>query len=435
MRVFMISFDRALVGEGGTDAVERHRRYADKTDKLNIVVVTSPGAYQHLALGDHLEVYPTNAKTPWGHARAIWGYFFSIRKHEGINLLVAQDLAAPVAFPLARIARIPLIASVHGVWWDAWFARRRWWHRIYLPALTWTLRHADAVRAVSQSLKKLLIAKGVAEDRITVIPTPVVLARFLHADEEKAREIQVKYEYPIVLSVGRLENEKGCEALLAAWKKVVSSGLKARLLIVGEGSERKKLEGIIAKDFKDNSVALLGALAPTDVPPYYRAAAVCASPRLRREATNSPMAFFLDGGEQARLMLGDQGIDDLVEAAPFQPTDVPPYYRAAAVCALASESESFGKVLVEAGASGIPCVATATKGASEIIQDGRTGYLVPVGDTGEMAEKIVALLKDAARAKEMGEHARARCAALYDGERVTEQIIALWRRIARRTKQ
>lgn len=378
MNIFMISFDRALVGEGGTDAVERHRRYADKTDKLNIVVVTSPGAYQHLALGDHLEVYPTNAKTPWGHARAIWGYFFSIRKHEGINLLVAQDLAAPVAFPLARIARIPLIASVHGVWWDAWFARRRWWHRIYLPALTWTLRHADAVRAVSQSLKKLLIAKGVAEDRITVIPTPVVLARFLHADEEKAREIQVKYEYPIVLSVGRLENEKGCEALLAAWKKVVSSGLKARLLIVGEGSERKKLEGIIAKDFKDNSVALLGALAPTDVPPYY---------------------------------------------------------RAAAVCALASESESFGKVLVEAGASGIPCVATATKGASEIIQDGRTGYLVPVGDTGEMAEKIVALLKDAARAKEMGEHARARCAALYDGERVTEQIIALWRRIARRTKQ
>jgi hypothetical protein len=92
--------------------------------------VTPPGSYAHLELGAHLEVYPTNARTLWGHARAIGGYFFSIRAHEGIDVIVAQDLAAPVAFVVRLFTRIPLIASVHGVWWDTWFARARWWHRL-----------------------------------------------------------------------------------------------------------------------------------------------------------------------------------------------------------------------------------------------------------------------------------------------------------------
>lgn len=377
MKVFMVSFDRALVGEGGTDAVERHRTYAEGVKKLTIIVVTPPGKYQHYSFGDHLEVYPTNARTLWGHARAIWGYFFSIRKHEGIDLLVAQDLATPVVFVLKLLARIPLIASVHGVWWDAWFVQKHWWHRLYLPLFTWTLKHVDAVRAVSQGLKEVLVERGIDEDAIHVIPTPVRLDRFAERDDKKVQEIQISQEYPIVLSVGRLEREKGFTALLKIWKCVMEAGIKARLLIIGKGSERKKLEQIIVDDFKDGSVVLRGQV---------------------------------------------------------ESSDLPPYYHASSVFVLASESESFGKTLVEAGAAGIPSVATATRGASEIILNGTTGFLTPVGDEGAMAEKIIFLLKDRVHAEEMGKMARSRCGPLYDGKKNTEQILQLWQKVARTSR-
>jgi glycosyltransferase involved in cell wall biosynthesis len=371
MRVFMISFDRALVGEGGTDAVARHRRYAEQIDKLSIVVVTPPGKYPHLSLGKKLEVYPTDAKTLWGHARAIGGYFFSVRKHEGIDLLVAQDLAAPVALALRLLSKTPLIISVHGYWWDAWFSRKRWWHRAYLPLLTWTLKRADAVRVVSRGLKELLAGKGVKPARITVIPTPVSLSRFLKDPEKKEPRPP---DAPLVVAVGRLEKEKGFEVLIAAWARVVRSVPAARLFIAGDGTERVKLRKLAIDLRLTPFLHFLGALAPDELPSLY---------------------------------------------------------HKAVVCALASESESFGKVLVEAGAAGVPCVATATKGASEIILEGKTGYLVPIGGKEKLADRIVGLLQDPATARAMGNEARIRCMSLYDGEKVTGQVIKLWRKVAR----
>lgn len=82
--------------------------------------------------------------------------------------------------------------------------------------------------------------------------------------------------------------------------------------------------------------------------------------------------------------------------------DVPQLLGALDVFVSASETESFGLSIVEAMATGTPVVATATEGAKEVIRDGITGSLVPIGDHQKLAQAIIELLNDHGRRLEMG---------------------------------
>jgi glycosyltransferase involved in cell wall biosynthesis len=86
----------------------------------------------------------------------------------------------------------------------------------------------------------------------------------------------------------------------------------------------------------------------------------------------------------------------------------------------ASRTEAFGMALVEAMACGVPVVATATEGAREIVADGLTGSIVPIGDVPALAAGIVSLLEDEARRLELGARARASARARFGLERMAE---------------
>ena len=86
-----------------------------------------------------------------------------------------------------------------------------------------------------------------------------------------------------------------------------------------------------------------------------------------------------------------------------QAQDMPVAFAALNVCVLPSESESFGMVLMEAWAQGVPTVASNIGGCSEITRSSGGGYLAPVGDAGAFAEHLLALLTHPAAATAMGE--------------------------------
>jgi glycosyltransferase involved in cell wall biosynthesis len=86
-----------------------------------------------------------------------------------------------------------------------------------------------------------------------------------------------------------------------------------------------------------------------------------------------------------------------------QVEDVAPFLAAMDVFVSASQTESFGLAMVEALASSLPVVATDTKGAQEIIRDGETGFLVPVGQSAALAKAISRLLIDADLRERMGQ--------------------------------
>ena len=103
------------------------------------------------------------------------------------------------------------------------------------------------------------------------------------------------------------------------------------------------------------------------------------------------------------------------------------YYHAAEVYVSSSRHESFGKVLVEALAAGLPVVATATTGSKEIVQDGVNGFLVPVKDSETLARKIIYLLNNPKIAKKMGQNGRKMVEEKFGQKKIMAKILKFWR--------
>ncbi len=217
------------------------------------------------------------------------------------------------------------------------------WRRRYLPPL---MRHAylqaDAIIAVSE---------GVADDLATHIDIPrqaitrIYNPTFLPNLPNKAKEAAEHPWFapgapPVVLSVGRLGRQKDFSTLIRAFARVRSTR-PLRLMILGEASDPGE---------QDDRQAKLTTLA------------------------------------------AELGISDDLTLPGFVPNPFA-YMARSAVLVLSSVHEGFPNVLVEAMACGCPVVSTdCPSGPAEILDNGRFGPLVPVGDEVAMAQAIGAVL-------------------------------------------
>jgi len=87
--------------------------------------------------------------------------------------------------------------------------------------------------------------------------------------------------------------------------------------------------------------------------------------------------------------------------------DVPALLARAAAFCLPSQAEGLSNAIMEAMSARLPVVATAAGGNPELVQHGTTGFVVPVGDSVAMAGRLVEVLSDPGRAREMGRRGRA----------------------------
>jgi glycosyltransferase involved in cell wall biosynthesis len=108
--------------------------------------------------------------------------------------------------------------------------------------------------------------------------------------------------------------------------------------------------------------------------------------------------------EELQQMATDLGVREAVTFTGYRPAEeVPAAIASFDVCVLPSESESFGMVLMEAWAQGVPTVASNVGGCCEISQASGGGYLAPVGDAGAFAGRLLALLTNPESAAAMGQ--------------------------------
>ncbi len=128
---------------------------------------------------------------------------------------------------------------------------------------------------------------------------------------------------------------------------------------------------------------------------------------------------------ELRATVARLGLDDAVSflgrVAPAAPV-----LERARVVVVPSFGEGFGMVALEAMERGRPVIASAVGGLPEIVDDGRTGILVPPGDAGALAEAIVELAADRARAAEVGGAGRTRALAEFSQERCTARTEAVY---------
>jgi glycosyltransferase involved in cell wall biosynthesis len=209
--------------------------------------------------------------------------------------------------------------------------------RAMFPLVCWAYRAADGVTTVSA---------GVADDlarftklprtKIDVIYNPIVNDELL----EKSRE-QVDHPWfsdngsPVLLGAGRLVEQKHFSALIHAFARI-RKRREARLVILGEGKQRQELEALVRELGVGDDVSLPGFVS-------------------------NPYA----------------------------------YMRGARVFVLSSAWEGLPGALIQAMACGTPVVSTdCPSGPAEILENGKWGRLVPVGDVEALADAIVATLDD-----------------------------------------
>jgi glycosyltransferase involved in cell wall biosynthesis len=297
------------------------------------------------------------------------------------DLIATQDpfLTALVGLRLRRALRRPLLIQNHSsvLYNPRWIAERPIAFRaLHLLAIE-LLPRADAWRVVNTRerdvyLERLKLPAG----RVRVLPVPCDLAAFdprrIPDAVARARgRLRFPPGAPVILWAGRPVRFKRLPVLFEAFAAIRGNFPDARLVVSG----RKEL----------------------------------AQENLDRAARK----FQLGGS--------------LVWAGELEPGDLAGMYGAADVFLYSSVYEGFGRVLVEAGAAGLPVAATATAGASDIVRDGETGFLVPVEDARALARRACELLASPELRARMGGAARERIRAQFDPDRLFDAVVAQWR--------
>jgi glycosyltransferase involved in cell wall biosynthesis len=113
-------------------------------------------------------------------------------------------------------------------------------------------------------------------------------------------------------------------------------------------------------------------------------------------------------------------------------SDVERLFAALDVFVLPSKSEGMSNTILEAMASGMPIVATNVGGAEELVDDGRTGFLVPAGDTAALAGAIANLVANPALRLEMGTAGRVKAHNEFSLDRMVGDYAALYVGLAQR---
>jgi glycosyltransferase involved in cell wall biosynthesis len=222
-------------------------------------------------------------------------------------------------------------------------------------------RLATHVTAVSEAVADSVIALGVPRSRITVIPNGVDAARFVPpAPVDEARRALGADASPLVGSVGCLAARKDYGTLLEALRLLGDRGLAFRAALVGDGPDRDALEA--------------------------RAAALGLADRVR---------FLGERADVDRLL---PGMDVFV---------------------LSSREEGIPNALLEAMAAGRACVATAVGGTPEVLRDGETGWLVPPGEPGALADALEQALTRPAEARRRSDAA---CHAAREGMSIEAMV-------------
>ncbi|MEL7645826.1 MAG: glycosyltransferase family 4 protein [Anaerolineaceae bacterium] len=222
------------------------------------------------------------------------------------------------------------------------------------------LRKAGKIIALSRALKSAALEFGLKDEQVVVIPNGINISQFPFASAHEKKNQ--------VLFVGSLIERKGPLYLLQAMRLVHQALPDAKLVLVGEGDQRARLEQYITENEMADYVRLAGTQAQSAVAALMR---------------------------ESRLFV------------------------------LPSIEEGQGVVLMEALASGTPCVGSRVGGIPDVVTED-VGRLVEPGDVDGLAEAILAYLTDAALWENASHAGRQRVLEHYDWNHLADEIIAIY---------
>jgi len=240
--------------------------------------------------------------------------------------------------------------------------------KFYKPLFKRVLNRIDVIMPTSANYIESSSFIRSHKHKCRVVPLGIDLCRFDTPPSALAQTLKEIHGSPLVLFVGRLRYYKGIDTLIDAMSHVN----KGKALIVGDGPLRAELEAHVNRLNLSGHVHFAGDVSNDDLPAYFQAAD----------------CFVLPSNSRA---------------------------------------EAFGIVLLEAMASGLPCISTELEtGTSWVVQDGITGFVVPPQNSSELAQAINTMLGDNVLRRKMAQASLKRVHANFSKEKMVNNIMQIY---------
>lgn len=336
MRIGIVCYP--TFGGSGVVATELGMALAEKGHIIHFITYDRP-----VRLRDHPNVfyhevrvsdYPLFDYQPY--ELVLTSKLVDVAKYEGLDIMHVHYAIphASAAWMAQRILaaqgmRVPFITTLHGT--DITLVGR---DPSFEPVITFSIERSDAVTAVSESLRRDTYTHFPLKRQVRVIPNFVCTELYKHQHDPAVRARHAPHGERLLVHVSNFRAVKRVEDVVGMFR-LLRQRMPARLLLIGDGPERQRIETLCRQEGASDAIHFLGKMT-------------------RPEEVMASCDLFV----------------------------------------LSSETESFGLAALEAMACGVPVVSSNTGGLPEVVDHGRSGLLCPVGDVQAMADAAASILAD-----------------------------------------
>ncbi len=361
-------------GGSGAVATELGLELAKRGHELHFVSYAQPfrlpgfqeRVYFHEVEMDH---YPLFEHPPYSLALAV-ALHETADKYDldliHVHYAIPHAASAWIAREMLNGARGPkIVTTLHGT--DITLVGQ---HPSFHSITRFSILKSDGITAVSRYLKDETEDNfGVPGDRIEVIPNFIDVGRYTPDREPCHRKVLAPDGGKILMHISNFRPVKRVEDVVRVFAGVAAA-LPARLVLVGDGPERPRAQALAEE---------------------------------------------LGVAERVTFLGKHTSVEELLSCCDL--------------FLLPSESESFGLAALEAMACGAPVLATAVGGVPEVVEDGATGALLPVGDVEGMVEAAIRILSEPGVAQAMGRQAREVAVSRFAADHIVPLYESYYRRV------
>ncbi len=363
-------------GGSGIVATELAMALADGGDQVHVISYALPS---RLSLASsriffHEVVtprYPLFDDYP-PYSLALTTKMVEVARHSHLDVLhvhyaIPNAVSAVLAREIVQPLPLPVVTTLHGT--DVTLVGN---DPNYLETTRWGILQSDAVTAVSESLRRATVEQLDILNHIDVIPNFIDPQRYERTRDSPGCRRWAKEGECILIHISNFRPVKRVLDVIRIFERV-QRRLPCRLLMVGDGPDRGKVEQYCREHDICNSITFIGSL---------------------------PL------------------VEEVIVGADL--------------FLLPSEYESFGLAALEALSCEVPVIATAVGGVPEVVTDGETGCLFGVGEVEAMADAAWRLLSDPPRRRAMGAAGRRDAVARFGKDTIVARYRALYERVTGR---
>jgi len=365
-----------IIGGAENQALNLGKSLAKKNIEVSVVTMRKKSLkkFEHIEAIPVFRIFSPRIRCVGKYIYLVTFFLYLVKSRNKYDVIhIHQALSPAFAAVLAgKILRKKTIVKIGncGERFDIKVLKNSYWIGRFMAAV---LKKANAIIYTNSEMKKELIKEGFSRERLYYIPNGVDIETYVPARNEREREsVKEKLGLPlgkIVLFVGALHPKKNLKFLILEWKEIVKLFRHAHLILLGEGPQRGELLNLTERLGIKENVHLIG-----------------------------------------------------------EKKNVTEYLVAADIFALPSLVEGLSNALLEAMASGLPCVVSNIPGNQDLIEDGKNGQLFSLSDGERLREVMIYLLKNEEFAYSMGRKAR-ETVEEYSFYKIVPQYLALYSKL------